>query len=400
MAIVGEIKLYTCTAPDNEVLKKPYLKNEKVIRNIHFKEDSSVVNPHIVLKTFEGLTKYNYVYINDFERSYFIRDMIMRTGGEVEIVCHVDGLYSFRKSLNNCIVHEARATGGKGNYIKDDLVVMNSSPVSKILALPMDKSNKWWSIGEDISYIACVPSAELWRKFKDYPIGAGVELVLWFMMNAYASEWTYTQSTSGEHTRMSSGYCDCSSLACRAWAAYSYTNSQQQVVHPFEFLCPYNQELGMNNALTSEGLFVMLRDTLTNVDGEHYLSKDIADVHPGDVIFYASTDDVRIPSGTAIRYEKVWKEPDRANHISHVACYIGNIEKIEVSGLSTIQVPKGCNTIEPTGPFSNPNVQAICRTGDDLMADAHIFKDSYCGCRGFGLLNKLADDIVNGRITI
>lgn len=136
------LKLYQCSAPNNELHKEKWLSNEKAISPYIPKDNNSISNPHIIIHTFEkdeehpvSLIAYNYCYIDDYQRYYFIEDMILLPQGQVEIVCKVDVLYSFKNSIGELVVQESRATNGTSNYLIDNEVAtqINAKPI----VLPM-----------------------------------------------------------------------------------------------------------------------------------------------------------------------------------------------------------------------------------------------------------------------
>lgn len=137
------LKLYKCTAPNNELHKDKWLADEKIISPIIIKDECSISNPHIILSTFSGMVAYNYCYIEDFQRYYFIEDMITLPKGQVEIVCKCDVLYSFKNAISELIVHEERATNAQSLYLLDNEVpVQANSKIKKVYELPLKEKFK------------------------------------------------------------------------------------------------------------------------------------------------------------------------------------------------------------------------------------------------------------------
>lgn len=138
MAKDGEILLCRCVAPNNELHKHDFIDKRKHIKPVIYKEGCSILTPHIIIKTPEKLLQYNYLYSYDFERDYFIEDVIVLPQGQVELVCRVDVLYSFREAIMDLVVHEERATNGQSNLIVDEQVpLMHNNVVKDIINLNM-----------------------------------------------------------------------------------------------------------------------------------------------------------------------------------------------------------------------------------------------------------------------
>ena len=137
MAQTHALLLCRCTAPNNEIFKKPYISKRHKITGVVMKEGTSLTNPHFIIKTPEKLLRYNYCYSYDFKRDYFIEDIIALPQGQVELICKIDVLYTYRDAICNLVVHEERATDGESNLIVDEKVpVMHNTIIDKII--PMD----------------------------------------------------------------------------------------------------------------------------------------------------------------------------------------------------------------------------------------------------------------------
>lgn len=99
---VTRIALFTLICDRKCVAKEVYLRNQTVIKN-HFriKEPCSILNPIIELSkanvTRSGiqLERLNYLYIELFQRYYFIDDVIYENDGLIELHCSIDVLMSY-----------------------------------------------------------------------------------------------------------------------------------------------------------------------------------------------------------------------------------------------------------------------------------------------------------------
>lgn len=75
---------------------------EILFENCMLLESTNVVNPSLVVGGFtkmEDISYYNYCYIPQFKRYYFISDIKNLTGGRVKIDIHVDVLKTYKDSI-------------------------------------------------------------------------------------------------------------------------------------------------------------------------------------------------------------------------------------------------------------------------------------------------------------
>lgn len=85
--------------------------------NGKLREESSVVNPSIMIQT-TNPSSYNYAYIPEFNRYYFITDMVSVRTGIWEISMHVDVLMSFKDTIKATqVILSDTETTGQTNYM-------------------------------------------------------------------------------------------------------------------------------------------------------------------------------------------------------------------------------------------------------------------------------------------
>ena len=85
------------TLDDNNILNKT-LTDEKHILEIRLKQPVDIINPSIILRN-DGFLLYNYAYIPEFERYYFIENITNKTKDTFEILLKVDVLQSFKDDI-------------------------------------------------------------------------------------------------------------------------------------------------------------------------------------------------------------------------------------------------------------------------------------------------------------
>lgn len=131
-----KVTFYTCENDRRKMNKS--LTEVKSFSDVKLKDNQSIIEPHIILKTFEEFNTVNMVYISDFDRYYFIKDKITVTGGMIEFVCHSDVLYNTRSEMMEqyCVV--GRSTTGGSSYIVDDKAVIDSRPKYTVIPFSED----------------------------------------------------------------------------------------------------------------------------------------------------------------------------------------------------------------------------------------------------------------------
>ena len=122
------IVLYTCTAENNRVDKESFISNsfqlEGTLRN-----ESSVIDPVITVeKTNPARYNYNYMFIEEFKRYYFINNIVHLRENLWEIHAHVDVLYTWLGDIKNskCIVDKTQNPDDSNMYFDDGSFVMDS----------------------------------------------------------------------------------------------------------------------------------------------------------------------------------------------------------------------------------------------------------------------------------
>lgn len=115
-----DIKLYFTTSPDNRMTK--YLLNESIMQGT-LRDVSNVVNPVVLIERdisqLSGI--YNYVYIPEFHRYYFINEMQSYRNDFVLLSLTVDVLFSFKNQIldNVAIVDKAQQEEFSNIYYDD-----------------------------------------------------------------------------------------------------------------------------------------------------------------------------------------------------------------------------------------------------------------------------------------
>lgn len=123
-----QISLFTCTAENERVDKTDYLSNRFVLEG-QFRNESSIIDPVITIeKTNPAEFHYNYMWIEEFQRWYYINEFITIRNKLWELHAHVDVLYTWRTDIENmkAIIDKSADPSLSNMYIDDGSFVMDS----------------------------------------------------------------------------------------------------------------------------------------------------------------------------------------------------------------------------------------------------------------------------------
>ena len=103
------------------------------IANANVYNDCSVMYPALKIAYFNNITNYNYIYIPDFNRYYYITDIVLRPGQTAIIKCSVDVLMSFKNEILLSYQTITRYNDSENINVSQSEVVDNLLPISKNL---------------------------------------------------------------------------------------------------------------------------------------------------------------------------------------------------------------------------------------------------------------------------
>lgn len=114
------ITLYNISCAPNVVNKSAFLTDPLSITTVKPNDPCDMLNPSLVLDWFDGISNYNYVYIDTFDRYYFITGNTLTSGKRCVMSCAVDVLHTYRTAIKNCIGTVLRSESiGKPTMIPD-----------------------------------------------------------------------------------------------------------------------------------------------------------------------------------------------------------------------------------------------------------------------------------------
>lgn len=128
-----EITLYTNNSEKNKLEKS--LSNAKKLSG-KLREESSIVNPSILIQI-ENPSIFNYAYIPEFKRYYFITDAVSVRTDIWRISLHCDVLMSFKDELKatSVILSDTESTGAT-NYVMGEQWASTVKTATDIVAFP------------------------------------------------------------------------------------------------------------------------------------------------------------------------------------------------------------------------------------------------------------------------
>ena len=133
-----QINLFKCIAENNRVDKTNYLTNRFAI-NGTIRDNCSVVDPVIIIeKTNPSKFDYNYLYIEEFKRWYYINDYISIRNNLWELHAHVDVLYTWRADIKNmtCVADKLENQAEGNVYFDDGSFIMDCRNAIEVKEFP------------------------------------------------------------------------------------------------------------------------------------------------------------------------------------------------------------------------------------------------------------------------
>lgn len=117
------LKLYK-VADDPAVVKKT-LTSEVIFSNVMMKEDCDIINPTVRLSGAWNLMGYNYAYIEELNRYYFISNISLDRGDIITMSLSLDVLYTYKDEILNSNQLIMRQEFEQAKYISDEMLIPN-----------------------------------------------------------------------------------------------------------------------------------------------------------------------------------------------------------------------------------------------------------------------------------
>ena len=133
-----QIDLFTCTAERNRVNKADFITNRFTMEGT-IKDQTSAMNLSIEVEKSNPLKyNYNYMYIAEFNRYYFINDVQTIANNRWIISAQVDVLYSFIGDIlqTRAIIEKTEDESNANLYLNDGSFVMDSRKYNEVKEFP------------------------------------------------------------------------------------------------------------------------------------------------------------------------------------------------------------------------------------------------------------------------
>ena len=129
--------LYNTTS-DNRVLNKHITLIKEI--DAELKDADDVISPTLKIQRFKNWEKVNYIYIESFNRYYYVNTIKQLLGNTILLNCSVDVLMSNKDAIRNltCIIdkQENSATTYSDKYLDDGSFITECRTFNSILNFP------------------------------------------------------------------------------------------------------------------------------------------------------------------------------------------------------------------------------------------------------------------------
>jgi hypothetical protein len=141
---IMKVQFYKNSSTSN-TLDKSISGNKQIDATFNRDDHLDVMNPIIIFKMtsdVKDIIKYNYCYIPDLKRYYYI-DKISTEGGLVKMECRVDVLMSFRQDIKASKQYVIRSQKRNPSpYLEDNMLPIKSKHNYKSIAFGDEVDNK------------------------------------------------------------------------------------------------------------------------------------------------------------------------------------------------------------------------------------------------------------------
>ena len=96
-----KVYLYNSTATPDIIDKTNYLGTPYIIQAVYFKQPENIENVSLLLDRFTNFNDYNYIYIEELNKYYFITSRVIVDNNRFIINCEEDVLYTFKSKILN-----------------------------------------------------------------------------------------------------------------------------------------------------------------------------------------------------------------------------------------------------------------------------------------------------------
>lgn len=123
------VTFYKMTSTNNTINKK---KTQIQQSDCQLYEGTDILNPSLLMKYNSNLLSSNYVFIQEFKRFYFIKNIEILDGSRMMIHCHVDVLDTYWDDIKNSNQHIIRNSEQFNLYMKDDVMQVTQRTLRQV----------------------------------------------------------------------------------------------------------------------------------------------------------------------------------------------------------------------------------------------------------------------------
>ena len=118
----------------NKSDKKKVSKNLELLEEINgqFKEESDILNPHILIENTENAVKCNYVYIGTFKRYYYVKNAVALNSHVLRLNLHVDVLKTYEDEIRSLTAFVLRQENVYNVNFNDSMLPIRSDTNYKV----------------------------------------------------------------------------------------------------------------------------------------------------------------------------------------------------------------------------------------------------------------------------
>ena len=98
------------------------------------KGEINIISPTLILEYFS--IDFNYCYISDFNRYYFVNSITLLTGQRIQINLSLDVLMSYKEEIKNLTVNVLRYENIEPTFLTDSRIPLFSDTVQKVIEFP------------------------------------------------------------------------------------------------------------------------------------------------------------------------------------------------------------------------------------------------------------------------
>ena len=98
------------------------------------KGDINIISPTLIIQYFN--TDFNYCYISELNRFYYVNSLTLLTGQRMQINLSVDVLMTYKEEIKNLTVNVLRYENIEPTFLSDSRIPLFSDTVQKVIEFP------------------------------------------------------------------------------------------------------------------------------------------------------------------------------------------------------------------------------------------------------------------------